>query len=197
MNVPAAASATVQTTRDAAAPDAISGPESGAPTANADPCDAVVDDVKKNGPYGLVKIEGPLLEPWCRWRFDDANDAKSGVPDDAMMARFAEPGAAGTVVALRHTGSRPSGTVLPKMRALVRTIRECLDGETESELGPAIRLRVVISPEGSVVTTIFDYRVSVSEHRRDCVAFALQKQKFARVKDAEPSVFTLAFSLRK
>ncbi len=159
--------------------------------ANDDPCDVVVADVRKNGPYGLVQIEGPLRDPLCLWRFDDAN----GGGDEAMMTRFSSAG--GTVMSLGSSGTRSSSSILPTMRTLQPAIRKCLERE---KLGPAIRLRVRVTAAGAVEGVIFDYRVSTEEHARDCVAFALQRQKFPAEKGsdagADATTFTLAFSLR-
>lgn len=148
-------------------------------------------DARKNGPYGLVKIEGPLRDPLCLWRFDDAN----GGGDEAMMAQFVSAG--GVVVSLGSSGTRASSSIVPVMAALQPAIRKCLERE---KLGPAIRLRVRVTTAGAVEGVIFDYRVTTEEHARDCVAFALQKQKFPADKGSDAggdaTTFTLAFSLR-
>jgi hypothetical protein len=141
-----------------------------------------------------VKVEGPLRDPLCAWRFDDAN----GGDDGAMMAGVATRASPGVVIPLGASGSRPSSSILPKLRPLSPAIRTCLRA---AGLGQATRLRVRIAADGTVEDVMTDYRAKVSDQARECVTSVLKKQKFPADREAaahpDPTTFTLGFSLRE
>jgi hypothetical protein len=153
-----------------------------------DECDELVAQVGDHQ-VGLMKIEGALRDPLCRWRVDDADDEAlrksklfgSGSADDLAAAgaqRATHSYSAGS------SGFRSSGPVLAKIRSLEPSLKKCVaDGRT------VLRVRIRVLPDGTSDLVLTDYRQPLSEPVRTCVVGALQALTFPKVSDRDSTIF--------